>query len=415
MFKFSSRKLVALMLVLVFMFSLVGCGKTGDNGNDGTEQPEAPAEPIKIGFIGSKTGALSAYHQQSARGLELGLDYVTNGTGKIAGREVIIIEEDDEGKPDVAKDKVVKLLEEDKVDFIIGCESSTSAIAIAPLAEEYETIFVIDPAVADALVADSWNRFLFKTGRSSGQDAAASAAAIAKPGVKIATLAQDVAFGRDGVAAFKREAEKLGAEIVAEEYSPMTATDWTANIQKIIAADPDYLWVVWAGGVTPWKQIADLQVAEKHGIKLSTGAPDQAALAFMTDAIGMQGMCVYHPNLPQSAEAKKIHDWFLDEHKKRFNGDLPDLFTPAGFNMISAIATAVEEAGGVTDAETLIPIMEGMKFPTPKGTFEFRKEDHLALQPLYVIELVMGEKIPEPKLIRELSPSETEPSILNGK
>ena len=52
----------------------------------------------------------------------------------------------------------------------------------------------------------------------------------------------------------------------------MTATDWTANIQKIIAADPDYLWVVWAGGVTPWKQIADLQVAEKHGIKLSTGA-----------------------------------------------------------------------------------------------------------------------------------------------
>ena len=202
----SSRKLVALMLVLVSVF-LVGCGKTG-----GTEQPEAPTEPLKF-FVGSKTGALSAYHQQSARGLELGLDYVTNGTGKIAGREVIIIEEDDEGKPDVAKDKVVKLLEEDKVDFIIGCESSTSAIAIAPLAEEYETIFVIDPAVADALVADSWNRFLFKTGRSSGQDAAASAAAIAKPGVKIATLAQDVAFGRDGVAAFKREAAKLGAEI----------------------------------------------------------------------------------------------------------------------------------------------------------------------------------------------------------
>lgn len=413
MFKFSSRKLVALLLVLVFAFTLVGCTpKTPEVVDPGVDTPK---EPIKIGFVGSKTGALSAYHQQSMRGFELGLDYVTDGTGKIAGREVILIEEDDEGKPDIAKDKAVKLLEEDEVDFIIGVESSTSAIAIAPLAEEYETIFVIDPAVADALVSDSWNKYIFKSGRSSGQDAAASAAAIAEPGVKIATLAQDVAFGKDGVAAFKREAEKLGATIVAEEYSPMTATDWTANIQKIIAAKPDYLWIVWAGGVTPWKQLADMQITEKQGIKLSSGAPDQAALAFMTDAIGMVGMCVYHPNLPQSAEAKKVHDWFLDEHKKRFNGDLPDLFTPAGFNTISAIKTAVEKADGATDAATLIPIMEGMEFPTPKGIFQFRKEDHLAMQPLYVTELIMGEKIPEPKLIRELTREETTPPILNGK
>lgn len=411
MFKFSGRKLVALLLVLVFMLSFVGCDK-----KDGQQAGGDQGGVIKIGVVGSKTGALNAYHIQFMRGLELGLDHVTNGTKKIAGKDVVIIEEDDEGDPEVAKQKAVKLLEEDKVDFIVGVESSTSAIAIAPLAEEYKKIFVIDPAVADALVAASWNPYIFKTGRSSGQDAKASALAIAKPGVKIATLAQDTAFGRDGVAAFKREAEALGATVVIEEYSPMTATDWTANIQKIIDAKPDYLWVVWAGGVTPWKQLTtDMKITEKHGIQISTGAPDQAALQFMTDVIGMVGMCVYHPNLPQSAEAKKVHDWFVEEHKKRFNGELPDLFTPAGYNVISAINTAVTKANGATDAETLIPIMEGMSFPTPKGTFTFRKEDHLALQPLYVIELVMGEKSPEPKLIRELTPEETVPPILNGR
>jgi len=404
LFKFSGRKVIAVLLILVFTLSFVGCGKKED----------AAPQQIKIGVVGSKTGALNAYHSQFMRGLELGLEHVTNGTKKIAGKEVVIIEEDDEGKPDVAKQKAVKLLEEDKVDFIIGVESSTNAIAIAPLAQEYKKIFVIDPAVADALVAGSWNKYIFKTGRSSGQDAAASAAAIAAPGVKIATLAQDSAFGRDGVAAFKREAEKLGATVVAEEYAPTTATDWTANIQKIIAAKPDYLWVVWAGSVTPWKQIADMKLTEK-GIKISTGVPDQAALQFMADVVGMVGMCVYHPNLPQSAEAKKVHDWFVEEHKKRFNGEMPDLFTPAGYNTISAVKTAVEKANGSTDADTLIPIMEGMSFPTPKGTFTFRAEDHLALQPLYVVELVMGEKLPEPKLIKELTPEETAPPILNQR
>ncbi len=408
-------KAVALLLVLVFAFSLVGCNNKSAGGDDPAPSGDAaPTEPIKIGVVGSKTGPLSAYHQQFMRGFELGLEHVTDGTNKIAGRDVIIFEEDDESKADVAKDKVVRLLEEENVDFIVGVESSTNAIAVAPLAEEYKKIFIIDPAVADGIIGASWNKYIFKSGRSSGQDAAASAAAIAKPGVKIATLGQDNAFGRDGCAAFKREAEKLGATVIHEEYAPLTATDWTPNLQKIVAAKPDYLWIVWAGTLTPWQQIADLKITEK-GIKLSSGVPDQAALPFMERAVGMIGMCVYHPNLPQTAEAKKIHDWLVDEHQKRFDGMMPDLFTPSGYNVISAIKTAVEKNNGSTNADELIPIMEGMEFPTPKGTFQFRKEDHLALQPLYVVELVMGEKTPEPKLIRELTNEETAPPIMNNR
>ena len=341
---------------------------------------------------------MNAYHKQFMRGLELGLEHVTGGTKKIADREILFFEEDDESKADVAKQKAIKLLEEDEVDFIVGVESSTNAIAVAPLAEEYKKIFIIDPAVADGIIGASWNKYIFKSGRSSGQDAAASAAAIAKPGVKIATLGQDNAFGRDGCAAFKREAEKLGATVIHEEYVPTTATDFTPNLMKIVDSKPEYLWIVWAGTLTPWQQIADLKITDK-GIKLSSGVPDQAALPFMDKAVGMIGMCVYHPNLPQSAEARKVHDWLVEEHQKRFDGEMPDLFTPSGYNVISAIKTAVEKNNGSTNADELIPIMEGMSFPTPKGTFTFRKEDHLALQPLYVVELVMGKEMPEPKLI----------------
>ena len=79
-----------------------------------------------------------------------------------------------------------------------------------------------------------------------------------------------------GLRLLKKAALKLGAEIVHEEYADPAATDFTSNVQKIVDAKPDYLFVVWAGANTPWNQIADMKVQDK-GIKISTGAPDIAA------------------------------------------------------------------------------------------------------------------------------------------
>ena len=77
-----------------------------------------------------------------------------------------------------------------------------------------------------------WNRYIFRTGRNSSQDAISNAVAIGKPGVTIATLAQDYAFGRDGVAAFKEALAKTGATLAAEEYAPTNTTDFTAAGQR---------------------------------------------------------------------------------------------------------------------------------------------------------------------------------------
>ena len=71
-----------------------------------------------------------------------------------------------------------------------------------------------------------------------------------KNDVKIATLAQDNAYGREGIAAFKAGAKKLGANIVNEQYADTNSTDFTANIQNIISSKPDYLFIVWAGKFT---------------------------------------------------------------------------------------------------------------------------------------------------------------------
>lgn len=398
---------LALTFVLVFSTACnTETTKVPVSGDNNTEE----GGTIKIGVLASLTGALESYGKQTQRGFELGIEYATDGTMEVAGKKIEIIYEDTETKPEVAVQKATKLLEEDAVDFLVGSSSSGDTLAVLPLAEEYEKIMVVEPAVADSITGAEFNKYIFRTSRNSSQDAVAGAAAIAKPGIKIATFAPDYSFGLDGVAAFKKAAEELGAEIVLEEYADPAATDFTSNLQKVIEADPDYLFVVWAGANSPWNQIADLKLQDK-GIKISTGAPDIPALSTMEALIGMEGFSVYYHTLPDN----DVNDWLVEKHKEKYDGEVPDLFTPGGMTAAISIIEALKKSEGNADGNELIGIMEGMSFETPKGTMTFRAEDHQALQTMYSVKLekLAGFDYPVPVLIRELSPSETEPPIQN--
>lgn len=417
---YMARKWKLLITLLFLLLVSAACSDKQSTTTKDTEGEKTPTSgevteeggTIKIGVLASLTGALESYGKQTKNGFELGLEYATDGTMEVAGKKIEVVYEDTETKPEVAVQKATKLLEEDEVDFLVGSSSSGDTLAVLPLAEEYEKIMVVEPAVADSITGSEFNPYLFRTGRNSSQDAVAGAAAIAKPGVKIATFAPDYSFGWDGVAAFKAAAEKLGAEVVLEEFADPAATDFTSNLQKIIQEKPDYLFVVWAGANSPWNQIADLKLQE-NGIKISTGAPDIPALSVMEPLVGMEGFSVYYHTLPDN----EINDWLVDEHKKRFNGAVPDLFTPGGMTAAISIVEALKKSEGNADANELIKIMEGMSFETPKGTMTFRPEDHQAMQTLYSIKLEKqdGVDYPVPVLIRELSPEETEPPILNNK
>ncbi|MGM0836920.1 MAG: substrate-binding domain-containing protein [Bacillota bacterium] len=400
---------IGFLLVCMIMLVLAGC-----NSNAGTDSDSSSGENdkkvIKVGVLASLTGALETYGKQTVQGFELGLDYATEGTMEVNGHKIEFVVEDTETKPEVAIQKATKLLEEDEVDFLVGSSSSGDTLAVLPLAEEYEKVMIVEPAVADSITGADWNKYIFRTARNSSQDAVAGAAAIAGKGVKIATLAPDYSFGHDGVAAFKEAAVALGADIVLEEYADPAATDFTSNIQKILDAKPDYLFVVWAGANSPWNQISDMKVQDR-GIKISTGAPDIAALSTMEQLIGMEGFSVYYHTLP----ANPINDWLVEKHKEKFNGQVPDLFTPGGMSAAIAIVEALKKTEGKTDTNQLIETMEGMSFDTPKGQMTFRPEDHQAMQTLYAIRLekVDGVDYPVPVLIRELSPEETAPPVRN--
>lgn len=369
------------------------------------------AQPIKIGIIQATSGPYEVYGKAEVTGFKMGLEYFTNGTNKIIGRDVKLFVEDTLVKPARGKMLLTKLYSDNKVDIAVGPTSSGVALACLAVAQEFKKILIVEPAVADSITGKNWNRYIFRTGRNSGQDAISNAAAVAKPGVSIATIAQDYAFGRDGVAAYKWAAEKLGAKIVHEEYADAKATDFTASIQKIIGAlkdkpEPKYVFVIWAGKNSP---INKLQASglDKYGIEITSGGNVLAALKGMKPLKGMAGSIYYYYENPNNP----VNDWLVREHLKRFN-EPPDFFTCGGFAAASAIVKAITTAGS-TDTEKLISTMEGMVFMTPKGTMIFRKEDHQALQSMYSFKLDVKPDVEWaiPALVREMSPAETEPPI----
>jgi len=372
------------------------------------------SKEIKIAHIYSKTGPLEAYGKQTATGFMMGLDYATDGTMMVAGKKLVVIEKDDQGKPDLGKSLLAAAYGDDKVDLAVGPTSSGVALAMLPVAEEYKKILIVEPAVADSITGDKWNKYIFRTGRNSSQDAIANAVALDKPGVTIATLAQDYAFGRDGVKAFK-EAVKT-AKIVHEEYLPTTTTDFTAGAQRIIDKLKDVpgrkvIWIIWAGGGGNPFKIADLDL-KRYNIEIATGGNILPAMVQYKQFPGMEGAAYYYFGIPKNP----INDVLVSRHYSQFKSP-PDFFTAGGFSAAMAVVTALKQSKGDASANTLIKTMEGMSFDTPKGKMTFRAEDHQAMQSMYHFRIKVDPAFAwgVPELIREIKAEDMKVPVRNKR
>ena len=140
---------------------------------------------IKIAHIYSKTGPLEAYGKQTQVGLMMGLEYATGGSMQVAGRKIVVLEKDDQGKPDVGKNLLAAAYGDDKVDLALGPTASPVALAMLPVAEEYKKILLVEPAVADSITGEKWNKYIFRTGRNSSQDAISNAVALDRKSTRL--------------------------------------------------------------------------------------------------------------------------------------------------------------------------------------------------------------------------------------
>lgn len=333
----------------------------------------------------------------------MGMEYATNGTMMLLGRPIKIIVKDSQIKPAVGKQLLTGAYKDDKVDLAVGPTSSAVAMAMLPVPREFKKILVVEPAVSDTITGRDSNRYVFKTSRNSSHDAIGNALVIARPGVSIATVAQDYAFGRTFVEKYKKACEEKGAKIVMEEYLPIKTVDFTATAQRIVKAMKNiegekYLFLNWAGKGSPLNKFHAMKLDKKHGIKLTTGGNILPVLKAYKPFIGMEGSSYYYYEMVKS---NPMNDWLVTEHKKRFSNMPPDFFHCGGFTAAVFVAEAIKKAGS-TDTEKLIEAMEGLEWMTPKGKMVMRKEDHQALQQQFHFRLTTkpGVAWAVPKLVK---------------
>jgi branched-chain amino acid transport system substrate-binding protein len=303
---------------------------------------------VKIALIASKSGPLEAYAKQTIVGFNLGLEYATGGTMMVrqeAGG-------DREGRPGQARrgqEPAGAAYADDKVDIAVGPTASGVALAMLPVAEEYKKILLVEPAVADSITGDKWNKYIFRTGRNSSQDAIANAVALDQAGTSIATLAQDNAFGRDGVKAFKDAVKK--AKIVHEEYLPTGTTDFTAGRQRIIDKLKDQpgrkvIWIIWAGR-QPVQDRRHGPEALRHRDRHRRQHPAGDGGLQAVPGHGRRDLLLLrHPE----EQGQRLAG---GRHYSQFKAP-PDFFTAGGMLRGMAVVEALKKTGGDTNTNKLI-------------------------------------------------------------
>lgn len=344
----------------------------------------AEARDIKVCLLAGKTGPFEAYAKQTEAGFMMGIEYLTKGTSKVGEDKIEVIVKDDQLKPDRGKSLLEECYGDDKADLAVGTSGSPVALAMLPVAEERKKVLIVEPAVADSITGDKWNRYIFRTGRSSYQDALAAAAAVpANEEVSIGMLGLDTAFGRDGVKAYKDALVALRpkAKIVAEEYAAGNTADFAPFAERLFNALKDkpgkrIIGFIWAGA-HPMAKFVDMK-PERFNITLAPGGNILPVMNGWKAFAGAEGGIYYYYDFPKNP----MNDWLKAEYQKRHNAP-PDFFVAGGVAAASAVVNALQKTGGSTDTEKLIAAMEGMSFDTPKGPMTFRKEDHQALQDMY--------------------------------
>lgn len=375
---------------------------TGIHGQANAESNK----PIKIAHVYGKTGPYELYGKQSHDGLMLGIEYATNGTFMVRGRKIEVLVKDTQLKTDLGRTLLEEAYADDEVTLAVGGIKSSVALAMLPIAEEYQKVLFVEPAVADSITGKNGSRYIFRTSRNSSQDAISNALAIGKPGVYVATLAPDYAFGRDGVAAYKAALESTGAKLVHEEYAPSTTKDFTAQGQRIFDALRHYdgerfIFFFWSGMGNPLGKIKGMN-PERYNIRYSTGGHIFAGLIAYKQFPGMEGATYYYYENPDN----EVNDWLVKVHKERFFHP-PDMFTASGMTTGIAIVEALRNAKSL-ETDDIIAAAEGMVFETPKGEMKIRKEDHQAMQAMYHFKIAVEKDVfwGIPELVREISAEE---------
>lgn len=370
---------------------------TMQQGGETTEAAAPVGDPVPVAVIYSKTGPLAAYGETFYQGFQAGLDYATDGTGTVDGRELEITYTDDGGDPDKAVAAAKEAIG-NGTKIMAGTVSSGVAGTLIEQAEQNKVLYISGPAAADFITGA--NHYTFRSGRQSLQDVATASSQISE-GSKVLVFAQNNAFGQGNVAAAKAVLEAKGA-VVNELLVPEAETEFTPFAARILEEQPDLVFVAWAGATSGamWQALSQQGVLESTNVM--TGLGDISTYGAYGEASDKVNFLNHYFAGAADNEVNQALVSYLED-----NGHQADLFSPDGFVAAQMIVQAVREGGD--DVEAMISALEGWEFDAPKGRQQIRASDHAMIQPMFVVKLVDDGGNWVPELVESLDGADVAP------
>lgn len=338
--------------------------------------PASAEDKIKIGIITTLSAAAGAVPgQQQRNGFELAVK--TLG-GKLGGREAEILVADDELKPDIAVTKVKAFVDRDKVAFVVGpIFSNILAAIVKPVTEA--NVFLISPnAGTSSFAGKNCNPNLFVTSYQNDQVHEVLGQYAQESGMKkVVIIVPNYQAGKDAAAGFKH---KFTGEIADEIYVPLGQLDYSAELTRIAAANPDAIFAFTPGGmgVNFVKQFRQSGVADKITF-LSAFTVDESTLPAQQDAaLGMFAGSDWAPDLdnPQNQA-------FVAAYLKEYNA-IPATYAFQAYDAAMLIDSALRATdGNVADADALRAALKKAAFASVRGAFKFNN-NHYPIQDFYL-------------------------------
>ncbi|MFN7151402.1 MAG: transporter substrate-binding protein, partial [Microthrixaceae bacterium] len=232
-------------LIALLSLALLGCSSSDEeegSGGEGSGGEEASGtcvegDTVKLGFLNSTSGPMAISEQTVRDSLILAAEEI-NADGGIMGKQIEYVEEDGQSEPTVFAEKINKLLTQDEVAAVFGGWTSASRKAMLPVVEGADGLLFY-PVQYEGLEA---SENIYYTGATTNQQIIPAMDFLASEGVETLFLAgSDYVFPRTANKIIKQYAAELGIEIVGEEYVPLDSDDWTTQVAKIAAAEPDFV------------------------------------------------------------------------------------------------------------------------------------------------------------------------------
>jgi branched-chain amino acid transport system substrate-binding protein len=385
----TKQAVLALFLaVLIVVITLAGCGAPAPTPPvapkpEAKPEPAASLPPIKIGHIRALTGGSAITSKKMVEGFNFGLE---QAGFQVAGRKIEVIVEDDLNRPDVSIDKARKLVENDKVAFIVGPTGGGNQMGVAQYANKVGIPNIHTNPSPIGVIMQKLQWTIQAGGAEPQQSSTMGRYAYEQLKLrKVVIMTADWAAGHSFLDAFMNSFKKLGGEIIQEQYPPLDTADYAPYLANLKDADACVAWFQGADGAKFLTQYEEFGLSKRmplvaafHG---SFFDPYVVAALPPKVAEGMMGRLtpeVYSPFIDNA-----FNKSFVDAFKKKFNS-LPEDNISGPYQGAMLILEALKVTNGDTTPEKLKQAILNSKIEGPEGPIVFDKEKMSSIKDIYI-------------------------------